>query len=299
MMAAVPHHDWEDAPVIAHPWELPSDNDDDSESDDDHLTNQLAAAREMMEILFDLYYTSSIYAEIFCIICFWAGLAGVKCAAATYGKRPGTGHYQRHLDDVLGFAEDTANSYKIDVAGHRKADMSRTDFKLMVRMPYENLDDELNSDPAITVKLQEAIDSRDLPPSYFDHPVVLGTPDPVLPCALYMDGLPYSLTDSVVGVWLVNLITNSRSMVALVRKRLVCKCGCQGWCTYYPLLLFLHWVFAQMATGVLPFLGFLNAPFTGARQALGGMSMRVKSCLLRLKGDWPEFCERFGCLGTC
>ena len=293
-MAALPHHAWEDAPAIPHLWEGSSD--DDSDDDLDPLTNKTAAAAEMLESLFDLYYTSSISAQVFCVICFWAGKAGVPGEAARYGKRPGlaSGHYQRHLDEVLGFKAEAAKLYEIDVAGHRKADMSRTNFKLKVRIPYESIDDELKGDPAITVRLQEAIDNGDLPQSYFEHPVVLGTPDPVLPLALYMDGLPYSLTDSVVGVWLVNLITNSRSMVAVVRKRLVCKCGCAGWCTFYPLLLFLHWIFTQMAEGVLPLLRHDHAPFTCFRQALGGVAMRIKSCLLYLKGDWPEFCERFG-----
>jgi len=80
----------------------------------------------------------------------------------------------------------------------------------------------------------------------------------------------------------------------MVRKRLVCKCGCNGWCTFFPLLVFLHWAFGAMATGVLPLMGPLLEAWSGARAVVARTAMRLKYCLLYLKRDWPEFCERFG-----
>jgi len=134
------------------------------------------------------------------------------------------------------------------------------------------------------------VESRAFAPCYYSNPVVeAGMEDGelVLPTALYMDGVPYSLTDSVVGVWLVNLVTGNRSLLAMVRKRLVCKCGCNGWCTFFPLLVFLHWAFGAMATGVLPLMGPLLEAWSGARAVVAGTAMRLKYCLLYLKGDWP------------
>ena len=37
--------------------------------------------------------------------------------------------------------------------------------------------------------------------------------------AFFMDAVPYSLTESVVGIWLVNLLTRQRDLMSIVRKR--------------------------------------------------------------------------------
>ena len=52
----------------------------------------------------------------------------------------------------------------------------------------------------------EQIENNGLPTSYYNHPVVESSDEDVLPVGLYMDGVPYSLTNSVVGVWFINLI---------------------------------------------------------------------------------------------
>ena len=45
----------------------------------------------------------------------------------------------------------------------------------------------------------------------------------------FMDGVAYSHTDSVLGVWAINMISQNRHVVALIRKRQMCQGGCQGW----------------------------------------------------------------------
>jgi len=61
-------------------------------------------------------------------------MAGVV-AAACYGKVPNlpSGHYQRHLDDILGFTLAKLKLYQLPVMGHRKADMSRSPFNLPIK----------------------------------------------------------------------------------------------------------------------------------------------------------------------
>ena len=46
-----------------------------------------------------------------------------------------------------------------------------------------------------------------------------GVPPPPLPVGIYSDGLLYSQVDTVVGVWLINLVTGSRSLIALMRNK--------------------------------------------------------------------------------
>eukprot|EP00974_Lingulodinium_polyedra_P038611 3700215-Lingulodinium_polyedra.AAC.1 len=61
--------------------------------------------------------------------------------------------------------------------------------------------------------LAVAVSSRQLPPAYFENPVVRehgSVEHPVL----------HSLTDSVLGFWVMNIITQSRVLFCVVRKKL-------------------------------------------------------------------------------
>ena len=113
-----------------------------------------------------------------------------------------------------------------------------------------------------------------------------------------MDALPYSLVDSVIGVWLINLITGARHVMMVVRKKIVCACGCRGWCTYHGMLLFIHWVLECLAKKRYPNCRHDNTPFHTVADAfrinLAGLAMKTRGAILKLKGDWQEFCDRFG-----
>ena len=123
-------------------------------------------------------------------------------------------------------------------------------------MPHEELMQEIQNVGTYTFKLrlQEAIQDGNFPPAYDQHPVVQGSSpdDPVLPVALYLDGLPYTLTDSVLGIWLINMLTGVHHCLIVLRKRLCCKCGCRGWCTLYKIWTYLHWSLKAMADKVYP-----------------------------------------------
>eukprot|EP00969_Alexandrium_andersonii_P094284 4166027-Alexandrium_andersonii.AAC.1 len=112
-----------------------------------------------------------------------------------------------------------------------------------------------------------------------------------------MDGVAYSEADTVVGVWMTNQVTERRHLIGLIRKRIVCACGCRGWCTWHPLLCFLKWSIAAMAAGVFPQTRHDGKPFAASeetRQELGGKPLRSKAAVVCFKGDWSEFCDRFG-----
>ena len=154
-------------------------------------------------------------------------------------------------------------------------------------------------DPALATRLREAITSTNLPRAYYDHPVVANHGDEsVLPIAIYMDGLPYSLTDSVVGVWVANLVTHRRHLIALVRRRLTCKCGCRGWDTFFTIHMFLKWSLQALSDCIWPSERHGRTAFVNAedvrRADLAGQPMRFKAACIQLRGDWVEFCERYG-----
>ena len=103
---------------------------------------------------------------------------------------------------------------------------------LHVLAPHEVVDAGVTV--AVLGNLATAVADNELPPAYYEHLVARqhGTEqDPVLPLSLFVDGVPYSHTDSVTGFWLVDVITCARFLWCVLCKKLVCVCGCRGWCT--------------------------------------------------------------------
>ena len=61
-----------------------------------------------------------------------------------------------------------------------------------------------------------------------------------IPLAVYLDGVsPTSVlagrSDSLLGVWVVNLVTWKRHLLSVTRGLDMCRCGCKWWCTLYPI----------------------------------------------------------------
>ena len=196
------------------------ESDDDSDTyNDDPQTNPEAAALCLLDLLLSLYYQSSMSAATFCAICYWVGLCGVQ-SVAKFGKAPGapSGHYQRFLDSKLELGPVKDNLYTVTAPGHHLHSLSREQVPIYTQPAHEALDDELRSDPTISVRIREAIDLGKLPPCYHEHTVTRACDpeNPPVPCALYMDGIAYSLLDSAVGIWLINLITQKRHHMGII-----------------------------------------------------------------------------------
>ena len=69
----------------------------------------------------------------------------------------------------------------------------------------------------------------------------------------------------------------------------MCKCGCRGWCTWFPILLTLAWDLIALAHGEkMPY------DYVGNYvEALAEKYMFV-CCILDIRGDWPAWCEVAG-----
>ena len=51
--------------------------------------------------------------------------------------------------------------------------------------------------------------------------------------AIYVEGTQFSKLDSILGIFVVNLVTGSRHLVGTLQKTGVCKCGCKGRCSIF------------------------------------------------------------------
>ena len=110
--------------------------------------------------------------------------------------------------------------------------------------------------------------------------------------------MPYSLTDSVVGIWLVNLLSRQRHPMCIVRKRIVCQGGCGEWYAYYTVCVFVEWCLRCLADVVFPSTKHDGAPFLpdsdSERAQLGGTHIKKRAACIQIRGDCAEFCERLG-----
>ena len=128
---------------------------------------------------------------------------------------------------------------------------------MSIRLGHEILNAEIMHDPPLHVSLREAVLDRTLPRSYFEHPFVQTAADGQwpFPLALYFDAMPYIKRDGVLAVVLVNILSGARHLLAVLRKSTLCRCGCAGWCSVWPILANLHWTLAALREGRYPSAG--------------------------------------------
>ena len=221
--------------------------------DNDHVEEQWSAGQEFMNLLIKLLLYSSISATTFCLICYWAGRAGIK-EAIKYGLRPGcqSGRYSQKVKSIFQWRSRNDLFYELKVPCQGKHDVERSLQSIDIIPGYEQLIRDINDQTESELVRLRSLDDG-LPDQYWDHPVVSNDPESlVYPIAIYIDGVPYSHTDGVIGWWLINLITQRRYLISILRKRNICRCGCRGWCSIYCFFREIHWELKILADGQHP-----------------------------------------------
>ena len=296
-------HAWSDSdadmdePACRHAWSESSEST--ASSDSEESLQEKAPAHLFVDFVIDLLLCRALNAKTFCILMYYAGLCGIV-GCSPFGKRPDlpTGHYQRHLNKSLPLYRDGVSEYELEVPCSTKNTAGRGTTTLPVLVPQEELDDELRATGGRWADdLQRAIDNGSLPECYDTHPIVTSSAAPVAPTALFIDATPYSNVDSLIGFWVVNLLSGHRHLVVALRKALLCKCGCRGWCTFWAIFHYLHWCYKQAAAGVTAQgrhdgKDWLASDAERSKRA-GEASMCVY-CLLWIKGDWAEYASTLG-----
>ena len=158
---------------------------DDVDDNDPKLAVDLAR-QAFLDYLLDLADESKISAKDVCVFCWYASKAGMSDDVRRIGFRPDapSGHYQRHLDSVLDFAERQSQFYKLQVVGTRKQDASRSTFDMCVVPGHEVFNAEVEGDAGLSERLCYAKTTNGLPKNYHEHPVVKRNPhEDVFPVA--------------------------------------------------------------------------------------------------------------------
>ena len=125
-----------------------SDTESDSESEAENEAQ--AAAANFSDLLLSLLFAGKISAKTLCVICWWCWKAGLE-AAKPLAFRPDapSGHYQRHIDTVLGIRMNNSVHYKVSVPRYAKYNMSRAIQQIPVNCPHEVLGEEVDANPGI------------------------------------------------------------------------------------------------------------------------------------------------------
>ena len=292
-----PTHDWEEElpKTQPHDWEEENEESDSSNGSSDC---ELDPESKFVEYMISLLRGRDLTAHDFCVLMYLAGNAGVE-KAKRYGKKPESGHYSRHAKGTVPAYRDTDFLYEFEVPSKGSDGTGREPHTLVAVPGHEAICEDYETDPIMRTSLAEMVDNQELPAAYFQNPIVQAHrgDNPVVPISLFIDGTQYSNVDSAVGVWLINVVSGQRFLIAALRKRLLCDCGCRGWCTVRELFCFLHWSLVALSTGVMPGRRHDGEPFTAkdsARKAKADERLPCRACLLSIKGDWMEYVTTFG-----
>ena len=259
------------------------------------------AGQNLMDLLLQLHYLRHLSAKAVCVIAWWAKNAGAAGKVRDLAFRPNapSGHFQRHIDTVTGVSAKAADSqkYHVSIPMYDRLFLAREVRKVPCQPPLESISQEIFADPDLLDDLQEKIEANALPPSYTDHPVVQASPVPVLPLALYLDGVQFTEKDSVLGLWCYSLLTMKRHLIVPLRKSCFCRCGCRGWCTLWPVFEFIAFQLHALAQGRHPERRHDGKDWEESDQAraeAAGQTLPFRAAVVHVKGDLVEFTATLG-----
>jgi hypothetical protein len=296
-------HSWEHRRLN---WDLPEPDDlnlGECSDEDDEVDREITKGQEFVRFALSLYLQSALSASTFCVLMHHAAAAGIA-EAKQYGLKPGadSGNYTKKLHRTMGWKHDRASTfYEVDVPGHGKHDLERTSHVVPVMPCHE----QIANDPKSSEGNQQLRDLRakdgGLPPSYWNPPVVQGASEGTIvdPVAIYIDGVPYSHTDGVIGFWIHFLITGKRYLIAVLRKRIICNCGCRGWCTLWHFMELMKWDLRCLARGRRSTGRHDGKPWKFSDRTREAQSDAIIECdkicaCLYIKGDWMEYATTMG-----
>ena len=171
-----------------------------------------------------------------------------------------------------------------------KLDQYRSHQEIEVKLPHEQMWKEEQMLPFQTPAEIEELDVFKL------HPAYMALPDNekqyARPVSIYLDAAKYTRRNNFWGIYIRNLRTRFEHLFAVFRKEDLCRCGCRGWDSFYPVFQVLVWSLNCGTAGDWPTRrhddGEFQSPrdnWRSTRPSMGPMGIHLIVCELR--GDWP------------
>lgn len=269
------------------------------------LDEARAGGAALFKHLLTQYAQCKTTAKDFTISCHFAAMAKVLGAPfEAYGvapNQPSTGHYRKKLDSVL---PRPGPLYHVDMPCQVRQNRSTRSVPTITM--HEALAKEVAKDPDMLRRASE----KDWPPSYHSNPLVQdarakGLPLP-LPLVLYLDGVRFTSQiaghgDTVLGIWMYSMESKKRHLLACIRNRDMCKCGCRGWDSLHPILSSVAWSMGCLRDGKRPRARHDQVDEDEELVSLAntlGDDLGLTAVLLWVKGDWAEASHTLGLPST-
>ena len=163
--------EWEDGLEEDQPRE------DDELSEEEETTDTGRAGAALVRVLLSLLFGGKLSAKMVCSICWWAWRSGSKCPNVkrmAYKPSSPSGHFQRHIDRVLGVSTKNA-AYRIDLPLYTRGGIARRQISTPVELGYERMLEEIEEHPTFEHDLARAAEEHALPPSYYSHEAQTGS----------------------------------------------------------------------------------------------------------------------------
>eukprot|EP00971_Amphidinium_carterae_P130298 2581276-Amphidinium_carterae.1 len=284
----------------AFDWDHDGLEDDDNQDGKTEMDEDQAwAEKKLVNLLLDEHLKGRMSAKLFCSIAYLAAKAGATCLES-FGLHPNShsGNFKKHVDVVLE-SGSLLQPYILPVPAHVHQERQREVHNLVVHPPHELVAADMRRhgfDDEVLLKTSLLEAGERFPPNFWQDKLHRQTTDPIVPMALFVDGVLYKRKQTMVVFVVVNLLTNTRMLSIAIRKKLYCTCGCKGWCSVYPIWLFLQWSFQCLREGVFPTHDHAGIPFAGkdVRSAVQGKSFGCRGILTQLRLDWSEWCSTVG-----
>lgn len=304
--SAMPAKPW-DKPSGRSSWDRPAEDApasaDEEDEDPENPSTPEAATDALSDMLIDMVLKRSLSAKQACNIAWYAMKAGLGGSIAEMALKPSSssGHFQRKLDAVMGHQQAIQQTlYELDIPSYNRHQVEREVRRIPVLPPHEAIVREVAETPELRAKLADVVSHRAFPDDYYNHPVVRSAPPgTVFPLQLFVDGVPTTKRDGLIGFHLVNIVSGARHISVCLRKSRLCACGCKGWCSLHQVWVFLQWSFASLALGRAPGTRHDGKPWLRSdaeRATLSNaqLALGISACLLHIKGDWMEMVTSFG-----
>ena len=140
------------------------------------------------------------------------------------------------------------------------------------------------------------------PPAQRHHVVVEAAlaagvhPSRVRRLGIFMDAAGFTKQESFEGLFINDLDTGMRFLIAVIRKAELCDCGCRGFCTFWSVHAAILSGLQTSAYGKWSLVYHLQNPFELGlrRQQRAGMSMGLVFAVTEIRADMPGYTSPMG-----
>ena len=214
------------------------------------LAAQTQAGQELRRDFVRLYISEQISSRDICDMAHRhtvSGGCGLEDIALV--PDPKIQNHNAHLKLVLGNELGNADLTYVEAPMFDKRVCGRTKVMVPIIRPSEALSEYFlgHANACAADLLREPlegvppVDFDALPPAQRDHIVVKRAlaagvhPTRIRRLGIFMDAAGFIKNESFEDLFINDLDTGQRWLVAVVRKQEMCQCGCRGFCTYWPI----------------------------------------------------------------